>query len=546
MKHSSPSISLPDLAVCLLITAFAFYFNTVCGSRGFFAFDQSIVFDGAYRVYSGEVPYKDFYTPHGSLVFYIQAMFFKLFGVRYYSYILSASCFNALAVLLCIILVRQVFIDSKLLSYIAGALTSVWFFPPFGTLYVDQVGFFFTILGIVLFLAVHADRHRGGTILIFASGLSLGLSFLCKQNIAIAMGIIPPILAFITWHSSKWKALYYIFIYLGGMFWVFFLGLLWVYCYANPLLFSEYFLTIPFGIAVERFGDLFKDLNVFLIIAPTILLLAALLYLWILIRKKRSTEIKVDSLTLTGPTLAIVLCASLVFSSQLFGASMNNNPSLMLVHLGLILPLLAGSMVRILERQHALINGNKTRYTPSTVLVFAFTAAFITALFFGLSRSLNREEQEGVTGASFGSYLPLKNLTHLRWGEPTLLRFFSDAHVSESDFVGLVKYLSKKNKRFFVFPDYTLLYGVLRVRSPQPILWFHKGVTYSKEYNKHLDLALVTSLQKHKISMVVLEKESFLGTKERLKDFPILSTFIKTAYSITETFGNFEVREQNQ
>jgi hypothetical protein len=53
------------------------------GRRGFQAFDQSIVFDGGYRVLLGQRPLRDFFLPTGPLPLWIQACFFAGLGVSY-------------------------------------------------------------------------------------------------------------------------------------------------------------------------------------------------------------------------------------------------------------------------------------------------------------------------------------------------------------------------------------------------------------------------------------------------------------------------------
>ena len=83
------------MGAAVLIYSFVFCFEA--GRPGFFALDQSIVFDGAYRILSGQVPYKDFLIPIGPGVFCLQAIFFKLFGVNFTAYLLGAAIPNLLA-----------------------------------------------------------------------------------------------------------------------------------------------------------------------------------------------------------------------------------------------------------------------------------------------------------------------------------------------------------------------------------------------------------------------------------------------------------------
>ena len=104
MRISAPSHAIPSVTAIWLIRlglmatlGFAFWLAFYSGTRGIFPLDQSIVFDGGYRVASGQVIYRDFVAPSGPLVYWLQGAVFKLFGVSYRVYILTAAGYNALA-----------------------------------------------------------------------------------------------------------------------------------------------------------------------------------------------------------------------------------------------------------------------------------------------------------------------------------------------------------------------------------------------------------------------------------------------------------------
>ena len=74
---------------------FAVGFVWLVGHRGIFLLDQSILFDGAWRVYQGQVPYRDFVTAFPPLPFYIQSFFFRLTDVDFSAMVLAAAVLNA-------------------------------------------------------------------------------------------------------------------------------------------------------------------------------------------------------------------------------------------------------------------------------------------------------------------------------------------------------------------------------------------------------------------------------------------------------------------
>ena len=79
---------------------FLFFFSIIVnqhyGNRGAFPIDSFHFFDSGYRVLNGDVPFIDYWLVKGSLLDYMQALFFYIFGVNWQSYVLHASLFNAL------------------------------------------------------------------------------------------------------------------------------------------------------------------------------------------------------------------------------------------------------------------------------------------------------------------------------------------------------------------------------------------------------------------------------------------------------------------
>src|SRR5436190_10562222 len=90
-----------------LLLAFGFEFCRRAGERGFFSLDQSIEFDGAYRVLSGQVPYKDFLVPVGPLVFWLQAAVFRIAGVSWGSFVLGAALLNVVVTGLALVILQK-------------------------------------------------------------------------------------------------------------------------------------------------------------------------------------------------------------------------------------------------------------------------------------------------------------------------------------------------------------------------------------------------------------------------------------------------------
>ncbi len=84
-----------DFALLLLVSVLGFALCWQIGRIGYLPLDQSIVFDGAWRVVSGQVPWRDFITPNGLSPILMQALVFQLFGVSWATYVGHAAALNA-------------------------------------------------------------------------------------------------------------------------------------------------------------------------------------------------------------------------------------------------------------------------------------------------------------------------------------------------------------------------------------------------------------------------------------------------------------------
>src|SRR5580704_12892663 len=131
------------------VAVFGFLLVWICGHRGLFLLDQSMMFDGAWRLLQGQVPYRDVLYPFGPLAFVIQALFFKVFGVDFSTTVLSAAVLNAIAGLLVIRIVSLLLPGQRVTALMAGLVTACWFQAPFGTLWFEQTAFFFGLLGLL-------------------------------------------------------------------------------------------------------------------------------------------------------------------------------------------------------------------------------------------------------------------------------------------------------------------------------------------------------------------------------------------------------------
>ena len=77
----------------------SFLINFYVASNGVFPVDTFIHYDYGYRILLGDNPVTDYWIVHGFIIDYIQAIFFKIFGNNWYSYVIHSSIFNVIITL---------------------------------------------------------------------------------------------------------------------------------------------------------------------------------------------------------------------------------------------------------------------------------------------------------------------------------------------------------------------------------------------------------------------------------------------------------------
>ena len=84
------------LILFLIISFVAFFVNNYYGNLGLFPLDSLGFLDSGYSILKNKHPFKDFWIISGPVLDYTQAIFFKLFGLKWSSFIYHASFFNVL------------------------------------------------------------------------------------------------------------------------------------------------------------------------------------------------------------------------------------------------------------------------------------------------------------------------------------------------------------------------------------------------------------------------------------------------------------------
>lgn len=570
-----------DWIVLGAITAFAFFFSLKAGERGFFPLDQSMVFDAGYRIFSGQVPYKDFVLPYGVVPPALQALAFATLGVNYLAYLSTAAAMNALATILGAATVRLLFPGARALSYVAAVLTAVWFYPPFGTPSFQQTSFLFGLLTLAPLLAAATGRGSGRwweAALLPLAGCAAALAILCKQNAGVYM--LPGWVALLVVAGApSWRRV----VALGAAFFAGFAGTLLlflagVWLAADARLFVRHFIELPATIGELRFSsDSSLLADIALLRGPRMAARLPLAGALLAAAVSAATALRLRPYPSPGSAahrqlLASAVCLYLIFYQQLFLHTTNNAYENGMPFIGIVVAVGAGLVLSWLggawgadhagAARHAghagtacqedragrvgparpvgLTSGLRGRVLRAAVWLAVLGSAG-ELLHYGARAALERWVHDMFAGASFPRYLQEPNLEHLRWGQPTA---FDEYVLPEDDVVGVLRFLRVDGRNFFVFPDFTLFYGILGKPSPQPLVWFQKGITYPATYDAAVDRWVVDELQRNRVEVVVIEARSWSNTRLQLEAFPLLAAYITRNFERTRDIGIFKVYER--
>ena len=138
-----------------VLFAFGFALNFQVAGRGYMPLDASIVFDGGWRILSGQVPLRDFDTPDAIMPSLLQALAFKGLGVSWTAYCAHAAVVNGLFCVVVFLLLRLLSASTPIAAFYA-ALSGLALYPPFGVPFREQHAFFFIALAALA--AVAAQR----------------------------------------------------------------------------------------------------------------------------------------------------------------------------------------------------------------------------------------------------------------------------------------------------------------------------------------------------------------------------------------------------
>lgn len=513
------------------------------GRRGYMPLDQSIVFDGGWRILSGQIPFHDYHAPNGFTPHVLQALFFGLFGVNWFAYCLHAAVLNgAFAVVAARLLVRLGLNLPAALVY--GGLSAVVLVPPFGVPYMDQHAFFFSFLAIAL--AVRARATERTSRIWFAVPPVLLLAGLSKQIPSVFA--VPIVLGCVPWTDRVIARQALVRLSLGALAALGLLGALVLMTGMDLERIQTYFVRLPgeegqlrttfaptAGAVLERMRFDGRRVGLWSVqVVHVGFALGALLGLAALVRARslRDAEARAWFGRLVRRPL---LAWALLLMCLGFTLLTSNQPELgfplIFVCLGLVHATLAVTGARL---------PGLARHALTVVGLGLLAVGLRDAAFFertvNTPRSVNDMQFEETRADDAADHLA-RGLEYMRWQLPPVLRY------GPAQFRDLVEFLRGADGNVFLISDASIVYGLAGKPSIAPSLWFHPGLLIPRPEDPafaSFEDELMARIEEHDVRFIVLD-DIHTWTGYSLESFPQLAALVERRRCGVAQFGPFEV-----
>lgn len=499
------------------------------GRVGFMPLDQSIVWDGGYRLLTGQVPFRDFTTPAGLVPMAMQAAWFRLFGIDWFAYCLHAAILNGLFCVLAFRLLRGFGLAGAPAGLYALA-SGVVFYPPFGVPYMDQHAFFFS-LAATCALAEGVLGRNGRTWRLALVPWLLAAACLSKQ---IPSLFVAPLLLALPWLADRserptvWRPLLASAAVLGAVTALAAAG-------TDHGLLAEYFFVLPGTEGRRRilglleaaaFRGQFAELSRALPPWSTALTAvgAALVLAPAGLLGPRPDRGRRAGAALGLGLLAV--CAAFVMATDNQG---ENGIAFVFVAAGLVHAGLAPPPFTVRGLR------------PAIALALA-AACGAEAWQFNHRVNETRmvHELSGVAPAPAASLRALPPaLSFMEWRLHPFYRF------SPEDLALTVAFLRSQPGAIYVFGDLTPLYALTGRPSVGPAVWLHPGLTLPEPGQPGFtawEERLVRDLEARKVRFVVRESRQTYN-ELRLSQLPALVAHIEARKGRRRSFGGIDVIE---
>ena len=169
-----------------ILILISFSINQYYAYIGVLPVDSFSTFNTGYDILNGQLPFKDFWTIKGPVMDILQALFFKLLGVSWFSYAVHSSVFNSIFALSTFLTLKKFNLEVRY-CFFYSALASILMYPTYGIPFTDHHVAIFSMLSVYcLCLAIKFNDLKYWLII----PILLFLGFFTKQTPAAYFAIL--------------------------------------------------------------------------------------------------------------------------------------------------------------------------------------------------------------------------------------------------------------------------------------------------------------------------------------------------------------------
>lgn len=464
----------------LLLGTFSFLINYYYGFIGLMPMDNTVLYNGGYRVLNGFVPFNDYWLVTGPLLDYLNALFFKIFGVSWKSFIIHSSLVNLILALSTYFLFLNLKLSNKY-SLFYSALISILFYPVVGTPFVDHHSTFFLILAFYsLILAIKVKKYN----YYYVIPSLFCLSFLSKQTPA-AYGLIFMLISILLicyFDKKNAKKILY-FSVIGSFAAIILLGLFLLITGIDFSNFFTQYLLFAGSIGNNRFSgyqlNIFNEILNFKYLFYFLIILLVIAFNIIL--KKNAN--KDDLFTIV---ISIFLVCSLVIHQIM---TLNQN------YIFFLIPYLC-AITHIFYKQ----SFNKEYLLIFSILLCIFSVTKFH-LRFNEHRKFNELEKVDISRAIDAKKLS-ESLKGLKW---ITFKHPENPAAELKNLKEVVKILSRDTSKKTLITDYQVLAPISGIYDYSPNQWHHPSVSFPVKDQKYFNIYkkfFTESLKKNQIKFI--------------------------------------------
>ena len=531
----------------LFLLIFSFCVNQYYGYKGLTPLDDFLNFNCGYRILTGDLPFKDYYSVTGPALCIVQNFFYKIFGVNWFSLVIHASVFNVILCGIFYFFLKKIKIPDYLIILLCLGI-SILGYPNNGVPGVDHHGWVLSLSSLLFFYLGLVKKDK---IIFVLSPIFLFLSFLVKQ-VPSAYFLILIVFLYFNYgiKDKKFYSLKALIITSASS--IFFLSFLLKIYDINFNKFIEQYIYLSLNLGSNRFEiinlSFFKEnlsniYFLFFLIIPLVIN-----YYYFSKKLKNNIDNKVIKLDFFISFFLIVICyvyelhtnnsamsfitlpivvlfmykiqhriKNIYFLNYIYGLLIfyswfrlaQNNFYFALVELIIFLIVI---FFIILKR--------KFFFNTQSFLVIYFI--FSTAYYFQTSVDSRKYKDIGNDNKylSFDGAEINKKFKNLDWNTS----YKTNKENEIENFILKINLLKKLDKKFIFITDYQIYNNILSFKDYSPVKYWHTGVSYpdkKSKYRLNFEIFFKNKIIKNDIKYLIIDNKASVF-EETIEDYDFL------------------------